>query len=231
MTRHVLLLTLLLLTLCACGKQETAAPAPEASSSAAPPSMAETTATAPTAPSGQPAGDSGSGVAPLSPHAGLIDPQVNSQQAAGATGGIDFDLPKGWQSQKPSSSMRLAQAAIPGPGGNGDFAVFFFGPGGGGPVDANIERWVGQVDGAGKPTPETFETKGYKVTWVDSKGTLKPSGMGTGPTSPVPNGRLYGAVVEGPGGPWFFKATGPDATLGAQRDAFVGMLKSVRGKK
>ncbi|HET9212333.1 MAG TPA: hypothetical protein VFR03_18150 [Thermoanaerobaculia bacterium] len=228
MTRHVhvLPLTLLLLSLVACGQRETAAPAPEASSSANPPSMAETTATAP---SGQPAGDAG--VAPLSPHAGLIDPQANSQQAAGAAGSIDFDLPKGWQSQKVTSSMRLVQTTVPGPGGNGDFAVFYFGPGGGGPVDANIERWVGQVEGASKPTPETFETNGYKVTWVDVKGTLKPSGMGMGPSSPVPNARLYGAVVEGPGGPWFFKATGPDATLGPQRDAFVGMLKSVRAKK
>ena len=227
MTRHALIFCLLLLSLAACGKQETAAPAPEASSSAAPPSMAETTTAAPAAPSGQPAGDAG--VAPISPHAGLLDPTANSQQAAG--GSIDFDVPTGWQSQKVTSSMRLVQTSIPGPGGPGDFAVFFFGPGGGGPVDANIDRWVGQMEGASKPTPETFETNGYKVTWVDVKGTLKASQMGMGPSSPVANARLYGAVVEGPGGPWFFKATGPDATLAPQRDAFVAMLKSVRGKK
>lgn len=227
MIRHALTLTLILLSLAACGKQETAAPAPEASSSTTPPSVAETSTAAPAAPSGQPAG----GVAPLSPHAGLIDPQANSQQAAGAAGSIDFDVPKGWQSQKVSSNMRLLQTSIPGPGGPGDFAVFYFGPGGGGPVDANIERWVGQVSGAGKPTPETFETNGYKVTWVDAKGTLEPTGMGPGPKTAVQNARLYGAVVEGPGGPWFFKATGPDTTLGPQRDAFVAMLKSVRAKK
>jgi len=229
MIRHALPLTLILLSLCACGNRETAAPAPEASSSAAPPSVAETSTAAPAAPSGQPAG--GSGVAPISPHAGIIDPQANSQQAAGAAGSVDFDLPKGWQSQKVTSSMRLTQASIPGPGGPGDFAVFFFGPGGGGPVDANIQRWVGQVSGAGKPTPETFETNGYKVTWVDAKGTLEPTGMGPGPKTAVANARLYGAVVEGPGGPWFFKATGPDTTLAPQRDAFVAMLKSVRAKK
>lgn len=34
--------------------------------------------------------------------------------------------------------------------------------------------------------------------------------------------------VEGLGGPWFFKATGPDATVTPQREAFVTMLKSVR---
>ena len=203
--------------LAACGNRE-----------AAPPAVAETS-TAPQAAPAVPA-TSGDAVNPISPHAGLIDPAPNSQQAAGAAESIDFDLPKAWQSQPPSSGMRLAQATVPGPGGPGDLAVFFFGPGGGGPVDANIERWVGQVEGAGKPTPETFETNGYKVTWVDVKGTLKPSGMGMGPSTPVPDARLYGAVVEGPGGPWFFKAQGPDATLAPQRDAFVALLKSVRKK-
>ena len=127
--------------------------------------------------------------------------------------------------------MRLAQAAIPGPEGAADFAVFYFGPGGGGPVEANIDRWVGQMEGAGQAEPEMFETNGYKVTWVDVKGTMKPSQMGMGPATAIPEARLYGAVVEGPGGPWFFKAQGPDSTLAPQRDAFVAMLKSVRAKK
>src|SRR5437763_16497053 len=105
MTRHALPLTLLLLSLCACGNRETAAPAPEASSSTAPPSVAETSA----APSAQPG--SNAGVGPISSHGAVIDPQANSQRAAGAEGSIDFDIPKRWQSQKVSSSMRVAQAA------------------------------------------------------------------------------------------------------------------------
>ncbi len=229
MTRHVLPLTLVLLSLCACGHHETAAPAPEASSSAAPSSMAETTTAAPAAPSGQPAGDAG--IAPISSHGAVVDPQANSQQAAGAAGSIDFDVPKSWQSEKPSTSMRIAQAAIPGPGGPGELGVFYFGPGSGGSVEANINRWAGQMEGAAKPTPETFEVNGYRVTWIDVKGTMKASQMGMGPKAEQANARLFGAVVEGPGGPWFFKADGPDATLGPQRDAFVGMLKSVRAKK
>src|SRR3982751_6334320 len=116
MIRHALPLTLILLSLAACGHQETAAPAPEASSSAAPPSVAETSTAAPAAPSDQPAG--GSGRAPLSPHPRPIAPQANSQQAAGAAGSVDFGVPKEWQSQpvKPGG-MRVAQASIPGPGG------------------------------------------------------------------------------------------------------------------
>jgi hypothetical protein len=126
--------------------------------------------------------------------------------------------------------MRVAQAVIPGPGGPGDFALFYFGPGGGGGVDANIQRWIEQMESPEQPKPEIFEANGYRVTWIDVRGTLKPNMMGAGPTTPQPNARLLGAVVEGPGGPWFFKATGPDTTLTPERDAFIGMLKSVRAK-
>ena len=46
-----------------------------------------------------------------------------------------------------------------------------------------------------------------------------------------PGSRLLGAVVEGEGGPWFFKATGPDATLAPQRLPFRGMLQRARLSK
>jgi hypothetical protein len=244
MTRHALSLSLLPLTLCvlcACGNRNAASGEPSGTatvqaSTAPQTSVAETSAAVPApssaSPTGAPAGDTAPG--PISSHAATIDPTPNSQQAAGAAaaaGSIDFDLPKGWQSQQPSSSMRLAQAAVPGPAGPADFAVFYFGPGGGGPVEANINRWVGQMQGASKPEPETFETNGYKVTWLDVKGTMKPSQMGMGPAKAMPGARLFGAVVEGAGGPWFFKAQGPDTTLAPQRDAFVAMIKSVRPKK
>jgi hypothetical protein len=226
MNRSILILPVLLLSLCACGNREAAPPAATTAeaSTATPAAAPAPPASEPQA--AEPAGTPGA----ISSHGAVVDPTPNSQQAAGAAGTIDFDLPKSWQSKKPSSGMRLAQAAIPGPGGDADFAVFFFGPGGGGPVDANIDRWVGQMDGATKPTPEVFETHGFKVTWVDVKGTLKASQMGMTNSAPISNARLYGAVVEGPGGPWFFKTQGPESTLAPQRDAFVALLKSVRPK-
>ncbi|MEA2564350.1 MAG: hypothetical protein QOH06_5854 [Acidobacteriota bacterium] len=154
---------------------------------------------------------------------------VGGGQAEG--GSIKFDFPANWPQQPPSTSMRMAQATIPGAGGPGDLVVFFFGPGGGGGVEANIQRWVDQMEPApgANPQPETFDVNGFRVTWIDVAGTLKPSNMGTGPATEQPNSRLYGAVVEGPGGPWFFKATGPDATLTAERENFLKMLRSVRG--
>jgi hypothetical protein len=145
----------------------------------------------------------------------------------GQQAGIDFELPAGWERQTPGSSMRLAQATIPGPGGAGEFAVFYFGAGQGGSVEDNLRRWADQM-GGGSPKRESFESHGLKVTWIDLAGTLQPVPMGMGPKTPQPNSRLLAAVVEGPGGPWFFKATGPEKTLGPARADFVRMLKGAR---
>ncbi len=170
------------------------------------------------------------------PMAGEVAPDGTPTPAAPDQGapaerasGLAFDLPAGWTSVPPASSMRLAQATIAGPGGPAELGVFYFGPGQGGSADANIERWTGQISG-GKPERGSFTANGLKITWVDARGTLQAVSMGMGPSSAQPDSRLLGAVVEGPGGPWFFKATGPEATLGPQREAFLGMLHKVRLK-
>jgi hypothetical protein len=39
---------------------------------------------------------------------------------------------------------------------------------------------------------------------------------------------LLGAVAEGPDSNWFFKLTGPEATVRAERAAFEGMLRTLK---
>ena len=143
--------------------------------------------------------------------------------------GIRLPLPEAWKVEPPGSSMRLGQASIPGDDGEAVLAVFFFGVGSGGGVQANIDRWVGQMetaDGA-EPEQETLEGDNTMITWVDVSGTLMPSMMG-GATEPLPNYRMFGAVIEGEGGPWFVKVTGPEGTLAEARDDFVAMLKNAK---
>lgn len=201
-----------------------AAPSPgtAAPGTAAPGTAAPGTAAPAAAPTGAPADSSG--LAPMTSR--TPSPSGSVIEAPGAV----FDLPAGWQAEAPSSSMRLAQATIPGDAGAGQLTVFYFGPGGGGPVDANLDRWLGQVevDAGSTPTRDTFTKGEFRGTWVEVIGTIKPSTMGVGPTTPQPDSRLIAAVVEGPQGPWFFKSTGPASTLEAQRPAFLAMLQSVR---
>lgn len=144
--------------------------------------------------------------------------------------GLSVVFPKGWQRLTPTSTMRAAQAAIPGDGGPGELVVFFFGTGQGGDAETNIARWIAQVDVAPGTAPqrEALEHDGLRITVVDVTGTLRAGQMGMGPKEAQPSSRLLGAVVEGDGGPWFFKATGSDKTLAPQREAFVEMLKSLR---
>lgn len=208
---HLAILALLL-TLAACDRESTIPPG--AADQTPSPAVEQTPAQSP--------------IGPISSRGGAVPGEQASQG-----GGIDFDLPASWQPETPQSGMRMAQAAIPGAAGPGTLAVFYFGPGGGGGVEDNIQRWIGQMEPepGSDLEPETFETpNGYRVTWIDVAGVLKPSAMGMGPETAQPDSRLLGAVVEGPGGPWFFKATGPDATLAAERENFLSMLRSVRGK-
>ena len=149
-----------------------------------------------------------------------------AQSPGGAT--IAWDFPATWSPTSPSSSMRLAQATIPGSAGDAEVIVYFFGVGGGGGVEANLQRWEEQITGESQATRQAFESGGYRVSLVEKSGTLQPSTMGSGPQAPVPNSRMLAAVVEGEGGPWFFKATGPEATILEAREAFVAMLRSIR---
>ena len=134
--------------------------------------------------------------------------------------------------------MRAATYSIPLAGGDQGIAecvVNYFGPGQGGGVDANIERWRGQVLGAdGKPASPKIDkrtVRGVPITVIDASGTY--TGMG-GPMAggkPVPGYRLIGAIVEGPGGSVFFKLTGPAKTIAAQQKNFEQLLASIQPDK
>ncbi len=131
--------------------------------------------------------------------------------------------------------MRAATYAIPAVAGTGpgECAVNYFGPGQGGSVAANVDRWTSQVLGAdGKPAAAKVTkraVRGITVTVVDASGAY--TGMGgpmAGTSKPVAGYRLIGAIAEGPGGSVFFKLTGPARTIAAQEAAFERLLASIQ---
>jgi hypothetical protein len=135
--------------------------------------------------------------------------------------------------------MRLAQLCIPsGKGGveDGLVTVFHFGPGGGGGVQANLTRWAGQFkqeDGADPMSRATItkseSAAGLKITTIELGGRYV-----TGPMSmetrayDEPGWALVGGILEGKGGPWFFKGVGPSEVVQASREAFLEMLRAAR---
>jgi hypothetical protein len=153
----------------------------------------------------------------------------------GPTGqGLTWTTPSGWTAETPASTMRRAQYRIPGAAGPGECAVFYFGPGEGGDAQANAKRWAAQFRRPdGSPIGDAFKTREIKVgdipvLMVEVTGTYV-GGMGGTPSGPErANQMLLGAVAKGPDANWFFRATGPKATMEAQRQAFEGMIRSLK---
>jgi hypothetical protein len=157
---------------------------------------------------------------------------------AESAAGMRWTAPANWKAEA-ARPMRAATYSIPlaaGDQGIAECVVNYFGPGQGGGVDANIERWRGQMLGPdGKPAAGKIDKRagrGVPITVIDTTGTY--SGMG-GPMSagakPVPGYRLIGAIVEGPGGSVFFKLTGPAKTIAAQQKTFEQLLASIQVDK
>jgi hypothetical protein len=128
--------------------------------------------------------------------------------------------------------MRAAtytMAPAPGDKPGAECVVYFFGQDQGGSVDANIERWKGQVEGAdGKPAPAKVAKRtvnGMTMTTIDASGEYTGMG-GMGGGQPAPGYRLLGAIVEGPGGNLFIKFTGPEKTVAANQQKFEQLLAS-----
>jgi hypothetical protein len=160
----------------------------------------------------------------------------NSASMPGTTtiAGISFTPPSHWKNLE-ASGMRQAQFRLA-PVGNdsaeGEVNIYYFGPQSGGGVQANLQRWVGQIilpDGSDASTAtqyDTFTADGMAGHLVALNGTYKSGGgrpMG-GETQLLPGYRLVGVVLEGPEGSLFFKLTGPEATAGVMETELLKMV-------
>lgn len=162
---------------------------------------------------------------------GLCSVSLFAESAAG----VRWIAPDGWRSEGPRPMRAATYTITPVPGDQGiaECVVNYFGPGQGGNVDANIERWKSQVQGPdGKPAAAKVAertVRGLMITTIDASGAY--SGMG-GPMVPspkaVPGYRLLGAIVQGPGGAVFFKLTGPAKTIAANQRKFEQLLASLQ---
>lgn len=198
---------------------------------AAPPPMASARGDAAALPPGHPPLGSAP-TAPAGAQGTLMPPPPGSGSGSRA---LAWQTPEGWVEETPSSPMRKAQYRVPGPGGDAECVVFYFGPGQGGSPQANVERWAGQFTlPDGSPAMPTMKTGAYeegevRVTTVEVTGTYDGGQTMTAkPPKPQPGSMLLGAIAEGPDANWFFKFTGPEATVKAQRAAFDAMVRSLK---
>ena len=151
---------------------------------------------------------------------------------------LKFDAPAGWVSKPASSTMRVAEFALPKTAGDTDDAtltIFFFGATQGGNVQANIDRWIGQMsqpDGrASKDVAKTssMESHGLKITLVDVTGTYVAE-VSPGSTEHFnkPGFRQRAGYIDTPGGPYFVKLIGPEKTVAKWNESVDAFLKTLR---
>jgi len=151
----------------------------------------------------------------------LEGPGVGTSAPRAGVQRVHFKAPAGWMEQQPSSSMRKAQYLLPRAEGDpedAELVVYHF-PEQGGSISSNISRWVGQMTRPdGSPASDDAQiserqVRGKEVTLLDVRGTYRgmmgPRSQGT----PKPGFRMLGAIVDTRNGPWFFKLTGPAATV------------------
>jgi hypothetical protein len=120
--------------------------------------------------------------------------------------------------------MRRASYEIPPAKGDkavGELNVFILG----GDVEPNIQRWIDEFSGF---DPKTLARSDRMVNDMTQAVVEIPKGKfsgGMGSTTASDNYALLGAIVVTPAGhKYFFKLTGPAATVKAARDPFYRML-------
>lgn len=151
-----------------------------------------------------------------------------------AVSGLTFEYGEPWLRQQPSSSMRAGQLLYEHEDealGDVEMAIFYFG-GTGGSVRANLDRWLGQFEPAPESKEETKKIDGNEIVILEAKGTYMESSGGpfSGNKTPREGYAMLAAIVPGPEGNVFLKATGPEAAVMAMKDAFVAFAESPFGE-
>ena len=134
--------------------------------------------------------------------------------------------------------MRAANYVIPAAAGDsidGELAVYYFGPGQGGGVEANIRRWIAQFQAPGGGPADALAKRssktvnGIEVTILHLTGTymVKPFPMAPKAT-PTPGYRMLAAIAQGTDAPIFFKLTAPKKTADSVEADFNAIVDSLK---
>ena len=147
--------------------------------------------------------------------------------------GITWEDPPSWRRLPGGNPMRKATYHPPRAGADTEdpeLAVFYFGPGQGGGIDANVDRWVKQFSDVKVDAVRREERSANGLASIPSRSRAGPSAPAclAGPTQPKKGFALLGGIVEAPSGAYFFKMTGPSASVKAGREAFYKLLDSVK---
>jgi hypothetical protein len=150
-------------------------------------------------------------------------PVQDAMAAAGAVS-VQWTTPPGWETQ-PATGFRKGSFLVHGPDGQqADVSIISF-PQSAGGLLANINRWRDQLklapvsDLATAASP--MSVGGHPMYFVDivSDQPMLPGGL---------KSHVLGGILETPGETWFFKMSGEDKLVSAQRETFRGFLSALQ---
>lgn len=166
----------------------------------------------------------------------IISAETPAPQSSGS---LKYRAPEGWVVEQPTSNMRSAQFLLPRAEGDQEDAslVVYYFQGGGGSVQANLDRWASQMqqpDGSpskDKSKTSTLKVNGMNVTLMDVSGTYTAEMTpGAADRQNKLGYRMRGAVIETPRGPYFIKLTGPEKTIARWDQSFDAFINSFEFK-
>ena len=150
------------------------------------------------------------------------------ETAAAVTPAITWSVPAKWTKRPNPNSMRIATYHIPAAPGAPDEAELSVVQAGG-TTAANFQRWISQFVDAEPSQHAEKMVHGLKVSTLDVRGTFQAASMGSSDdATPRAKWSLKAAVVEMAQGSYFFKLTGPTASVHAARGDFEALVDSVR---
>lgn len=141
---------------------------------------------------------------------------------------LEYELPAGWKELRPTSD-RLINLQ---PAGHEQASCYLtFLAGGGGGLESNVNRWIGQFGGEPLDAEQVAALPkqallGRDATLVEVEGTFAAMG---GP--PQAGFALVGLILSDPSGGIFLKFTGPSALVAAERANFLALASSLGMKE
>jgi len=162
--------------------------------------------------------------------------QENPAKISLADGKLLLKAPGTWVRKAPQSSIIEHEFAIPpakGDAAEGRMTVMAAGGG----IDANIDRWYGQVtqpDGGStrdRAKVKKVQAAGEDVHLVDISGTFKDQRGPVAPAVERPKYRMLAAIITTKTmGNYFIKFYGPEHTVADNEKAFVSMIEGLERK-
>lgn len=158
-----------------------------------------------------------------------LEAEEKAPPATLKVGALTFTGEAPWKKSDEPRPMSAGTLTLPGKDGGAELnAVFYhFGPGQGGDLNSNVQRWEGMFSAnpAPKTTKDEFEFGSEKATLVSIAGTYTGSRFSP-EKEPRKDWLLLAAVIPSTEGDVYVRFVGPSATVTAAKEDFKKLLQT-----